>query len=336
MKSTGHYPKIQELLVWLLIAAIVLNGCAKPKAYHVGILSGMSSFASAVDGFKSKMTASGYIEGKNIFYDIQSTEVDIDAYKTISKNFVADKVDLILSFPTEAAMEAKAATQGTNIPVIFVFALTDVEGSNLIKSTRQPGGNITGIRYPNSEIAGKRFEVLLQLVPQAKRIFVPYLRGYPSVPRQLEIIRPQAAEKGVELIEFATTDPEELQTKLDSFVSADGIGIDAILMLAEPLVNNPQFYSLLGKFSYDHRIPIGGGPMNVEGKYKSIFGLRPDPKAAGEQAALLADKIFKGTPAGSIPVITPESWFQIDSKAAQQLGVTVPESLWKLANEVTQ
>ncbi len=76
--------------------------------------------------------------------------------------------------------------------------------------------------------------------------------------------------------------------------------------------------------------------MKVEGKYSSIFGLRPDPKAAGEQAALLADKIFKGTPAGTIPVITPESWFQIDIKAAQQLGVTVPESLWKLANEVIQ
>jgi putative ABC transport system substrate-binding protein len=294
----------------------------------------MGAFAPAVDGFKSKMATLGYVEGKDIFYDVQSTEVDIDAYKSISQKFVDDKVDLILSFPTEAAMEAKAATQGTNIPVVFIFALTDVEGSNLIKSTREPGGNITGVRYPNSEIASKRFEILLQLDPKAKRVFVPYLKDYPSVPRQLEVIRPQAADKGIELIEFATADPEELQTELESFVTADGIGIDAILMLAEPLVNNPKFYSLLGKFSYDHQIPIGGGPMNVEGKYGSIFGLRPDPRAAGEQAALLVDRIFKGTPAGTIPVVTPENSLQINIKAAQQLGVTAPESLLRQANEI--
>lgn len=299
----------------------------------MGVLSGMGSFAPAVDGFKSKMTELGYVEGKNIFYDVQSTEVDIEIYKSINKKFVDDKVNLILAFPTEAAMEAKVTTQGTNIPIVFVFALTDVEGSDLIKSTREPGGNITGVRYPNSEIAGKRLEILLQLVPTAKRIFVPYLKGYPSVPRQLEVIRPLAASKGIELVEFATTSPQELQTTLESFVTTDGVGIDAVLMLAEPLVNNPQFYSLLGKFSYDHKIPIGGGPMKVEGKYASIFGLRPDPKAAGEQAALLANKIFKGTPAGTIPVITPESSLQIDMEAAQQLGVTVPEGVLKLTNE---
>ncbi len=335
MKIINHHRKTKTLLVWLAIAAIVLSGCVnRPKAYHVGVLSGMGSFAPAVDGFKAQMAQLGYVEGQNIFYDVQSTEADIEAYKSINKSFVNERVDLIFSFPTEASMEAKTATQGTNIPVIFLFAATDVEGSNLIKSTREPGGNITGVRYPNSEIASKRFQILLELVPKATRIFVPYFKDYPTVPRQLEIIRPMATSKGIELIEFATTDPEELQTKLESFVSSDGTGIDAILMLAEPLVNNPKFYTLLGKFCYDHQIPIGGGLMNVEGKYGSIFGLRPDPKAAGKQAAFLADKIFKGTPAGTIPVVTPESLFQIDMKAAQQLGVTVPEGLLSQANEI--
>jgi putative ABC transport system substrate-binding protein len=113
----------------------------------VGVLSGLDAFAPAVEGFKSKMTELGYVEGKNITYDVQSTNVDIDAYKSISKKFVADKVDLIFSFPSEASMEAKAATQGTDIPVIFDLAFTDVPEVNLINRVREPGGNITGVRF---------------------------------------------------------------------------------------------------------------------------------------------------------------------------------------------
>lgn len=320
---------------WMIAVTLLLSGCGQKKVhYHVGVLAGMGAFAPAVEGFKSKMAELGYIEGQNISYDIQSTEVDIEAYKSISQKFVADKVDLIFSFPTEASLEAKVAAQDTDIPVVFVLAFTDIQGLNLIESIREPGGNITGVRYPDSEIVSKRLQVLLQLAPNAKRIFVPYLNGYPSTPLQLEIIRQQAANTNIELIEFGTTDPQELQTTLESFVTPSGIGIDAILMLAEPLVNNPAFYSLLGKFSYDHQIPIGGGPMSIEGNYGSIFGIRPDPRGAGEDGARLADKIFKGAPAGNLPVITPRSSFLIDMKSAQQLGVIVPEGLLKQADEI--
>ena len=106
------------------------------------------------------MTELGYTEGKNIVYDVQKTNVDIDAYKKITQKFVQDKVDLIFVFPTEAAMEAKAATQGTNIPVVFDLAFTDVKGIDLINSVREPGGNITGVRFPSVDIASKRLEIL--------------------------------------------------------------------------------------------------------------------------------------------------------------------------------
>ena len=209
------------------------------------------------------MAELGYVEGKNISYDVQSTDVDMAAYKTISKKFVDEKVDMIFVFPTEAAMEAKAAAQGANIPVLFSMAFTDVAGVDLIDSIRQPGGNITGVRFPSADIANKRLEMLLELVPNVKRVFVPYLKDYPNVPGQLDVIRPQAAEKGVELVEFGATSPVDLQSELDSFVATDGVGIDAILMIAEPLAITPPFYSVLGKFSYEHKIPIGGALMDA-------------------------------------------------------------------------
>ena len=337
MLNKKNSQKLWTMLVWVVVVAMLLSGCGssqQAKIYKVGVLSGLSAFSPAVDGFKSKMAELGYVEGKNISYDVQSTEVDFDAYKNITKKFVDDKVDMIFVFPTEASMEAKAATQGTDIPVVFTMSFTDVKGVDLIDSVREPGGNITGVRFPSSDMASKRLEILLQMAPNAKKIFVPYLKDYPNVPGQLDVIRPQAGSLGIELIEYAATSPQDLQAKLDSLVTTDGVGIDAILMIAEPLGITPPFYAELGKFAYDHKLPIGGALMTTAEGYDSIFGLLPDAKTAGEQAALLADKVFKGTVAGTIPVTTAENSLLINYKAAQALGLTVPEGLLKQANEV--
>ena len=333
--SYGKYKRIWALISSAMIVALLVSGCgqAAPKVYHVGVLSGLSAFSPALDGFKAKMTELGYIEGENIIYDVQSTEVDFDAYKSITKKFVEDKVDLIFSFPTEASMEAKAATEGTDIPVVFALSFTDVAGINLINTVREPGGNITGVRFPSVDIAIKRLQILLEIAPDAKRVFVPYLKGYPNVPGQLEAIRPQAESMKIELVEFGATSPTDLQSELDKFSVSDNTGIDAILMIAEPLAITPPFYSVLGKYSYDHNIPIGGALMTTDG-YGSVFGLLPDAVQAGANAAILADKILQGTPAGTIPVITADSSFQINYKAAKKLGITIPEGLLKLADEI--
>jgi len=170
-------------------------------------------------------------------------------------------------------------------------------------------------------------------VPNAKRIFVPFLKGYPNVPGQLDVIHSQAQSTGVELIEYGATSPQDLQNELDSLVTADGIGIDAILMIAEPLGITAPFYDVLSTFAYDHHLPIGGALMESNGN-SSVFGLLPQAEVTGEQAALLADKIFKGTSAGIIPVVTADGYFQINYKAAQALGVTIPEGLLKQADQI--
>ncbi len=332
--------KIQKawvLLSIVIVIAMLLGACSTAqtsKVYRVGILSGLDAFAPSVDGFKNKMTELGYIEGENITYDVQSTNVDFAAYQTITKKFVADKVDLIFVFPTEASMEAKTATQGTDIPVIFSLAFTDVPEVDLINSVREPGGNMTGVRFPSADIANKRLEILLEMVPTAKRIFIPFLKDYPNVPGQLEAMKTLAENQGIELIEFAAASPADLQAELDRRAALDDVGIDAILMIAEPLAITPVFYDLLGKFSYEHKIPIGGALMNVGADYASIFGLLPDAALTGAQAALLADKALKGTPAGTIPVVTSESYFRINYRAAQALGVTIPEGLLNQAVEI--
>ena len=134
--------KIKRVILAISITALLLSSCSSgqsPKVYRVGILSGLGFLADTADGFKEGMAELGYVEGENIVYDVQQTEFDMEAYRSILQKFVEDEVDLIVSFPTEATMEAKAATQGTDIPVVFTYAL--IEGMGIVDSVREPGGN---------------------------------------------------------------------------------------------------------------------------------------------------------------------------------------------------
>ena len=322
------------IFIGVVMVSLLLSGCggtaAAPKVYHVGILVGVPVISPIADGFKARMAELGYVEGKNVVYDTQITNFDIPTYQTVLKKFVADKVDLIVVTPTEAAIEAKAIAKGTNIPVVFTYAFT--EGTDIIDSVRAPGGNITGVRYPGIDIAAKRLEVLLKIVPQAKRIWVPYLQGYPTVAAQLEALAPLAKAAGVTLIEFPT-DPAGIQTELAARSTLKDVGMDAIVSVVDPLLTYPGVFTAVGKFAYEHKIPFGGIYDEAQ-EYKSIVGVDTDLADSGRLAAPLADKVLKGTQAGTIPVVTPENIIQINVKAAIEFGLTVPDGLLEQANKI--
>lgn len=329
-RSTVH--KGWAILIVAVVISLFLSGCTEePKVYRVGVLSGFNYIAGITDAFKAEMTELGYVEGENILYDVQSTDFDMEAYRSILEQFVEDDVDLIFVYPTEAALEAKMATEGTDIPVLFDFAFT--EGVDLVDNLLEPGGNMTGVRYPGPDVALRRYEIMRQLAPDARRIWVPYQAGYPPVPAQLETLRPAAEAEGVELIEFAANNAAEIEAELERLAESEDIGIDAILTLADPVSATPDMVLVMARFAAEHQIPIGGALIEVEG-YGTIFGVNADVAAAGKQAAPLADKILKGTPAGSIPVLSLESFLQINYTTAQKLGVEVPESLLEQANEI--
>jgi putative ABC transport system substrate-binding protein len=326
--------KSRTALIFVIVFALLLSACGQaqtPKVYHVGILSGFDYFADTADGFKAKMTELGYIEGKNIIYDLQRTNFDPVTEKQILDKFVADKVDLIFVFPTEVSLAAKAATQGTNIPVLFANA--NIEGVGLVDSVREPGGNITGVRYPGPDLMLRRFEIMQELAPQAKRMLIAYQRGYPAAAPQIDALRPIAEAAGVTVVEIAANTPAELQAELDKRAQSGDLGFDAILLIAEPLVGVPDGFAVVGKLAYEHKLPIGGTNI-ASGDYFSIFGLATDNVAVGKQAAPLADKILKGIAAGTIPVASAEGQLVINDKAAQALGVTVPDGLLKQAVQV--
>jgi putative ABC transport system substrate-binding protein len=317
-----------------LMLVVALSGCVEDKTqkvYHVGILSGLDFLASTTDGFKEKMTALGYVEGKNIVYDVQKSNFDIATYRNILNKFVADKVDLIFVFPTEASQEAKAVTNETGIPVVFANAF--IEDTNLVNSVREPGGNITGVRWCGPDLALQRFEIMRELAPQVKRIWVCYQRGYPIVRSQLEVLHSEATTEGITILEVPADNATELEAELQEQAESINNDTDAVLLIAEPLCVTPDSFAVLCEFADEHKIPIGGFFMKMGG-CESLFGIQPQNIPVGKQAAYLANKILRGTPAGTIPIISAESYFQIDYKVAQRLGLNVTEDLLSRADEI--
>lgn len=300
------------------------------KVYHVGILSGLDYFYSISDGFRGKLADLGYAEGKNIVYNTQKSAVDISAYTAILKKFVADKVDLIFVFPTEASMIAKSVTKGTGIPV--VAANVFLENLGLVNSIREPGENITGVCWFGPDMALKRLEILRELLPRLKRVWVPNLRDYPIVACQLDALRKECAELGITLTAIPADNAAELAVALQKLAAA-GPAPDAILNISEPLSLEPESFTVMAKFAADHGIPIGGVPMSASG-YESVFGFIPQNLTQGRQAAFLADKILRGIPAGTIPVVSAENYFQFNYRAAKKLGLQVDEGLLSRADEV--
>ncbi len=337
MKSKKIFKCTKQFLA-LFIAFVILmsfSGCgsgkAKSEEYHVGILSGLSYLAAAIDGFKEEMTKLGYIEGENIHYTILSTESDLEEYKAFSKKFVEDEVDLVFCYPTEAALALREATKGTDIPV--VFGVTNIEDTNLVNSVREPGGNVTGVRYPGPDLAIKRLEFMLEIVPDAKRILLPYSSEYPVCGPQLEAL-PAAAERlGVELIYAGAKTPEELEDIFNKYDSQDEIEFDAIVSIAEVFAVEPTTFLTMIKFANKHNIPMGGALMEYEG-YSSLFGININEYVTGKKAAGLADKILKGEDVSTLPVVTDESFVQINYKELQKQGFDIPESILNQADEI--
>jgi len=324
---------INSLLLITVVVCISLSSCSgrKEKVYHVGIVTDYSPFMIIADGFKSGMVELGYIEGKNITYDIQIKHLDPEGQKIAVEKFIKDKVDLIFTFPTEASVIAYKLTQGTGIPVLF--AMCGVEGNIPIESVRYPGGNITGVRFPGPDNVVKHLELILEIKPKTKRIWATYNPNYPNTVVMLDVLRKAVSSYDLELLEAPNQTIEEVEADLQQLEELGKVNIDAILLIPEGLSQSPEVSKVIIEFANKHNIPVGGGiPFTLD--WGAIFCFLPDEAETGKLAALSAHKIFTGIPAGTIPLVTPENHLWLNYKATQALGLTADEGLLRQAKEI--
>src|ERR1700745_2524188 len=160
-----------------------------------------------LSAFTSRLRELGWIEDRNIKIDVRWAEGRNDRSAEIVAELVRLKVDVIVTYSSEHTQIAKQAT--STIPIVFALA-SDPVGSGLVANLARPGGNVTGLSAQNVDLAGKRFELLREIVPGLRRLAVLFNCNNPTSTIEIDIVRTAASPLGIEVSPSAILGAEDL------------------------------------------------------------------------------------------------------------------------------
>ena len=282
--------------------------------------------AANLDAFRRGLRDAGYVEGKNFVIEYRSAEGRDDQFPGLATELVRLNVDLIVTRGTPEALAAKNAT-GT-IPVV-ITGLADPVGQGIVASLARPGGNITGVSAIVTELYAKRVELLRELLPKASRIAALFNMSNPSLPPAWKEIETAARSLGIQPQLLDVRKPEDLGPAFDGAVRQRA---DALVVGLDTLTQPSQ--RLIVDLAARHRLPAVYASMEFAGGLV-IYGVNyPDHY---RRAATFADRIFKGTQPGDLPVERPTKFeLVINLKTATALGLPIPLSLLQRADQVIE
>ena len=325
----------KKILVWLL--ATVLLTTVPPaeaqqpaKVITIGGLSirSASSVASTLEIVKRELRALGYVEGKNIIFELRSADNKRDRLPALAGELVGLKVDLLVTPSADAALALKKAT-GT-IPIVFIFS-GDPVAAGLIDSLARPGGNITGFTTISEVLAGKRLELLKETVPKISRVAVlwdPQDTGSAQVWKESQL---PAREMGLQLHSMVVRSPIDLE---DAFKGATKARSAALALTQVGFVNSNL--KRIADLATKNRLPAiyNRGDFVESGGLMSYGADQVEPY---KRVAWMIDKILKGTKPADIPVEQPMAFeLVLNFKTAKALGLTFPPIVLMRATRVVK
>ena len=318
---------VATLLV--LLAAPSAKAQQAGKVYRVGHLSGSGEVASKpfVDAFREGMRALGYVEGRNWVLDGRYAEGKVERLPSLTRELINRNPDVLLVSTTPGNLAAKAAT--STIPIVMVL-VADPVGADIVPSLARPGGNITGITNIVAELAGKRLEILKEIVPTASRIAVLINPNSQNAPLQMQSAEDGARLLGIELRPvLEVRSPPDLEKAFEAAVRARA---GAAIRMIDPLVFmlRKETAALAAK----HRLPVIY-PTSEDVEAGGLIAYGTNIPEQFRQAATFVDKILKGRKPTELPVEQPTKFeLVINLKTAKQIGLTIPPNVLARADKV--
>jgi len=299
------------------------------KPHTIGFLGANTPAAQKqwTDAFVQRLRELGWIEGRNIAIEYRWAEARTELAVKFVAEFVNLKVDVIVAGANTPVAAAKQAT--TDIPIVFAAA-GDPVGSGFVASLARPGGNITGLSLQQRDLAGKRLELLREIVPALQRVAIMANAGNGGNLQEMREARTAAQTLGLEIVTREILRAEEIAPAFEALKGA----AEALYICAAPIFTN-------------NRIRIQTLAMGA--RLPTIYGFREYVEAGGlmsygpnfpdllRRAAEMVDKILHGTKPGDIPVEQPTKFdLVVNLTTAKALGLTIPETLLATAHEVIQ
>ncbi len=302
---------------------------AKKKQYKVGIVyMGGKSFSQTVEGFKAGMRNLGYKDGKNIVYEVVNTSGSKEKIAEAVNSVIKKNVHVIYSVTTPVTKEAKNLTEGSSIPIVF-SVVADPIGSKLVKSIKEPGGNMTGITNLAIELTEKRIEMFKRVVPNLKKVMWIYDPNLDVSIKAAEHARNVCKTMGMSYVEKEARSQEELLKIISSIKKSDADGIlhivNALLVANNKILIDRAKKEKIPYFATDSEIVEEGALANYGPSFYDI----------GKQSARLVDKVLMGVKPGTIPVEAPDKYdFIINLKTAKAIDIKIPENVLSMATRV--
>jgi putative tryptophan/tyrosine transport system substrate-binding protein len=277
--------------------------------------------------FVKRLRDLGWIEGRTIAIEYRWAEGRNERLAETATEFVRLKMDVIVTSATPPSVAVKQAT--SVIPIVFA-AVGDPVGAGVVESLARPGGNATGLSLQQTDAAGKRIELLREVVPGLRRLTIMANSGSRSV--LLDMREAQAATRvlGLEAVTSDIRLPEDITPAFDALKGR----VDAIYVCNDPLAVTNRVR--INTLALGMRLPTmfgarefveAGGLMSYGANFPELY----------RRAAELVDKILRGAKPADLPVEQPTKFdLVINLTTAKALGLGLSPTLLARADEVIE
>jgi putative tryptophan/tyrosine transport system substrate-binding protein len=317
---------IRFALSAMLLALCSPAAAQQLKVYRVGVLLPGEAWYEIIDGLRVGLRQLGLEEGKQYTLTIRDWKGDAKAADEATRKFEQEKVNLIYTTSTNSTIAARRAT--ADIPIVFC-AGTDPVVVGLVDSFAKPGGRLTGVYTPVTDLTAKRLEILKEIVPKLHRVVTFYDPRRPPAIESSKSAREAARQMGLQLIERHFTSVEELQAAVRALRPGE---VHAYLAVSDPTASNQA--RLIIDTARDKKLPTmfdhlshvtRGGLASYAVSFHEV----------GRVSAKYVRRILTGVKPQDLPVEGIDKIdLVINLKTAKQIGLTIPQSVLYRADRV--
>jgi len=313
-------------------AAWPLAARAQQQAMPViGYLDTASASATAhlVAAFHEGLNGAGYYEGRNVAIEYRWSDGDYDKLPRLAADLVRHNVAVIATINTPTILAAKAATK--TIPIVFAVGVDPIK-FGLVESLNRPAGNLTGLTQLNIEMEAKRVQLLHEFAPSATTIALlinPSSSAYSEA--ATESAQSAARRLGVRLLVLNASTPSGIES---AFVRLAEEQVQLLLVSGDSFLvaQREQLVDLAAR----HAVPT----LYHRREFTAVGGLMSYGPPLSEAYYVVGDftgRILKGKKPADIPVHQSTKFeLVLNLKTAKALGVTMPDKLLAIADEVIE
>jgi len=310
--------------VWPLVART-------ETSRRLGLLLSTSAQAAkalgALEALIQGLQERGWIEGQNLTIEYRFADGKEDILPKLAAELVRLRVDAIVTDSSAAIKALKNATQ--TVPIVAFSA--DPVASGFVSSLSRPGGNITGISLLSADLAGRRLQLLSEMVPGLTRVSVLSNPINPSHFASLEQTQAAAQSLKIELHVAEARAPDLFES---AFAAISAARTGALIVLQDAMFSS-EYLRLVAFAATEHLPALFAEKGFVEAGGLMAYG--PSIPVAFGGLAAYVDKIFRGANPAELPIEQPTTFeFAINLKTAKMLGLNVPDKLLSTADEVIE